>query len=39
MNKKVEERIYKGFIRDCIIAGITLPTMYVLFILACKHLG
>lgn len=39
MNKKVEERIYRGFIRDCIIAGIILPTMYVLFILACKHLG
>lgn len=39
MNKKIEKRIYKGFIRDCIIAGTTLPIMYVIFIVACKHLG
>ena len=39
MNKKVEKRIYKGFKRDCVIAGIIFPTAYILFMLACKYLG
>lgn len=39
MNKKVEKRIYKGFKRDCVMAGIIFPTAYILFMLACKYLG
>ena len=39
MKNKVEERIYRGFKRDCIVAGIIFPTAYILFMLACKYLG